>query len=249
MGLLGRSLPFDRDRILQEAARAKARRKQKRAVSLYRRVLALEPANAELHAKIAPLLAATGQSFDAWISFRTAARNFVRQGEIERALATFSEATQWLPREVEAWAELADLRRQQGEGREAKQTLLEGFRYFTTGWLRPCAIYLLRRAREIDPWDLDTVIELALLLVQTRQREEATALLEALAMRAEGHDLVRVRAAQLRVAPSLFHAWLWYSALRARRAALPDPEPDEEPEEFAPLADVVELRALPRDRS
>lgn len=209
-------MPYDRDRILQEAARAKARRKRHRAIALYRRVLALEPANAELHARIAPLLAATGQSFDAWISFRTAARAHVRQGETERALALLAEATQWLPREVEAWCELADLQRQQGDGREAKQTLLEGFRYFTTGWLRPCAIHLLRRAREIDPWDLDGVIELAVLLAQTRQREEATALLEALALRAQGRDLFRVRAAQFRIAPSLFHAWLWYSAARSR---------------------------------
>ncbi len=266
MALFGRNVPYDRDRILQEAARAKARRKRQHAIALYRRVLALEPANADLHAKIAPLLAATGQSFDAWVSFRTAARTHVRQGEPERALAIFAEATQWLPREVEAWAELADLQRQQGDGREAKQTLLEGFRYFTTGWLRPCAIHLLRRAREIDPWDLDTVIELAVLLAQTRQREEATALLEALALRAQGRDLVRVRGAQFRVAPSLFHAWLWYSAARSR-APLESETENEGADEFEPpavprhtppshglgafepLADVVELRSgLTRER-
>ena len=48
---------YDRARILEEAARARARNKRWRAIELYRWILAVEPNNADLHAKLAPLLA------------------------------------------------------------------------------------------------------------------------------------------------------------------------------------------------
>jgi hypothetical protein len=60
-----RQIAYDRTRILEEAARARARRKRARAIELYRWVLAIEPQNALLHAKLAPLLAEAGEHFDA----------------------------------------------------------------------------------------------------------------------------------------------------------------------------------------
>jgi thioredoxin-like negative regulator of GroEL len=240
MKWFARQLPYDRDRILQEAARAKGAGKTQRAIDLYRRVLAVEPANPDLHAKIAPLLAATQQGFEAWVSYRTAARAFVSQGELERGRALFAEATKWLPREPETWVELANLLRQQGDGREAKQVLLEGSRYFTAPYLRPCGIYLLRRAREIDPSDLDVQLELAVLLARAKQRDEARALVANAEGRAGGPDLLRLRAARLRVAPSLWSAWLWYRALRNREPEPPDPDEQN--------GDVIELRVVQRER-
>ena len=74
-----RGRPYDRARILAGAERARRRGRVARAVALYRRVLAQEPENADLHRKLAPLLAATGQRFDAWQSFRVAARDLMRQ--------------------------------------------------------------------------------------------------------------------------------------------------------------------------
>ncbi len=241
MRWFARHVPYDRDRILQEAARARGAGKNQRAVDLYRRVLAVEPANPDLHAKIAPLLAATQQGFEAWTSYRTAARAFVSNGELERGRALFAEATRWLPREPETWVELAHLLRQQGEAREAKQTLLEGSRYFGATFLRPCGIYLLRRAREIDPADIDVQLELAILLARARQREEARALVADAEARAVGPELVRVRAARFRVSPGPWSAWLWYRALRSRE---PDPEPDSDEQG----GDVIELRVLQGER-
>ncbi len=242
MRWIARQLPYDRDRILQEAARAKGAGKAQRAVDLYRRVLAVEPANPDLHAKLAPLLALVQQGFEAWISFRTAARAFVSQGELERGRALFAEATKWLPREPETWVELANLQRQQGDAREAKQTLLEGSRCFVAPFLRPCGIYLLRRAREIDPADLDVQLELAVLLARSKQREEARALVANAEARALGPDLLRVRAARLRVSPGLWSAWLWYRALRGREAEPPEPETDDQ------TGEVIELRVVQGDR-
>ena len=68
-------LPYDRQRILEEAARERARNRRRRAIALYRSVLAVERTSADLHAKLAPLLAETGQSFDAWQSYRAVAND------------------------------------------------------------------------------------------------------------------------------------------------------------------------------
>ena len=60
MGLLRRGREFDRSELLEAAARARTRGRPRRAIALYRRVLAREPRSMDLHARLAPLLAETG---------------------------------------------------------------------------------------------------------------------------------------------------------------------------------------------
>ncbi len=207
--MLSRNRGYDRSRLLDSAARARARKKRGLAIELYRWVLAVEPQNASLHAKLAPLLAETGQHFDAWMSFRATARACLREGLTEKALAVYREAALYLPREFEAWQAIARLQRKRGRDRDAIETLLEGSRHFRTRWLKPQAIYLLRRARDIDSWDFETVIELARLLALTDQRAEGRILLDGLIARSQGHRLRRARAARFRLDPTPRHAWHW----------------------------------------
>ncbi len=220
------SEPYDRARILDAAARARAKKKRARAIALYRQALAFEPKSVELHAKLAPLLAETGQHFDAWCSFRAVARSCLQAGHADRALAVYREATLYLPREVEAWQAVARIQIKAGRRREALETLLEGSRNFHTRWLGAQAIYLLRRAREIDAWDFEVVLELALLLAASEQRAEARLLLDGLAERCTGDRLQRVRAAQVRVSPGPGAAWRWLCELFRGRAAFAPPVPE-----------------------
>ena len=227
---------YDRTRILEEAARARARRKRSKAIELYRWVLSLEPQNAALHAKLAPLLAEAGESFEAWVCFRTAARACLREGLADKALAIYQEAALYVPHEHQAWQAVAQLQRKRGRNREALETLLEGSRRFRSRWLRPYAIYLLRRAREIDPWDFECVLELAGLLTASGQRHEARLLLDELTERAAGHRLRDVRAAQVRLDPGPRSAWLWLRAVLRPDSLLP-PEP-----RVVTTSEVVPLR-------
>lgn len=207
MSLRRTSQQYDRQRLLEAAGQARARNKRRKAISLYRWVLAVERNNAELHAKLAPLLAETGQDFDAWISFRTSAQAALREGREDKALAVYREASQHLPREIEAWQSLARILAKRGEEEEAVEVLLEGSRSFRSPYLRPQAIHLLRRARAISPWHFETVLELASLLRSTQQREEARLLLDGLAHRSKGRYLQRVRRAELRLDPGLVSLW------------------------------------------
>ena len=209
---------YDRKKILQAAARAHAKKRSRKAISLYRRVLAVEPGNGELHARIAPLLARRRQRFDAWLSFRAAAQGMLRDGSPERAMAVFTEAVRDLPDEVESWVSLARLQRNQGQAQLAVKTLTRGLRHFRSRRQRSQAVYLLRQVREIEPWNLDAVLELARRLGRMDQRDEAGMLLCTLASRVSGRRLRRVRRAQWRLRPTLGHSWLVIKAVFSAEA-------------------------------
>lgn len=230
MALFGNNHTYDRRRVLEEAARARARNKRRKAIALYRWVLAVEPNNAELHVKLAPLLAETGQRFDAWLSYRSTARAALRDGREDKAMAIYREATERLPREMQAWQGLAHLLAKQGDEAEAIAVLLEGSRQLRTNFLRPEAIYLLRRARAIETWHFDAVFELARHLIRADQRNESRLLLEGLAERSGGERLRRVRGAQFRLDLTLVAAWRWL-----RSAVRPEEEPAPTPRGVVPL--------------
>ena len=236
---LRRPVVTDRQEILIEAARERARNRRRRAIALYRSVLAVERNNAELHAKLAPLLAETGQSFDAWQSYRAVGNDALREGREDRALGIYREATQLLPREIEAWQSLARLLCKRGEESEAVEVLVEGSRQFRSPYLCPQAIHLLRRARSVEPWNAVVVLELARHLGRSDQQDEARIQRHERAERSSGPLLRKVRAAELAVDPGPARAWQWLRSWRAPERA--DPEEAERPP-----SEVVPLRAVRR---
>jgi tetratricopeptide (TPR) repeat protein len=233
MSWLRRRSGYDRATLLDAAARARSRKKRPLAIELYRRVLAVEPHNPELHTKLAPLLAETGQNFDAWQSFRAVARGHLREGHVDRALAVYRDAALYLPQEIQAWQAVARLQHRSGRQQEARETLLEASRNFRTRWLRPQAIVLLRRARDFDAWDFEIVLELARLLASDDQGLEAAMLLDGLVERSRGHRLQRVRATQLRYRPRFATLWSWLRAALQRRDPGTGIQPTGEPQRRA----------------
>jgi len=218
LGLIRRRVEYDRKWLLAQAEKARIRGRRRRAISFYRRVLAAEPHNGQLHARIAPLLAATGKRFDAWQSYRQAAQAQLTNKSYEEAAALYREATTTLPLQFEAWECLAKLESSRGRADRALGALLEGRSKFRAKRRRPQAIALLREARAIEPWRVDVVLDLAKLLRRSGQTPEAQWILGQLAERTEGRDLRRVRGAQWRIEPSLKHSWRWI------RAALASPK-------------------------
>lgn len=235
---LFRRPPYDRARILDAATRAVARRKKRQAIDLYRQILVVEPQNVELHWKLAPLLADTRQRFDAFRSYQTVAERFLSGGVTERALAVYREATRHLPKEVRAWEAVARLQRRAGRSEDAIDTLLEGSVNLRKRKHRPEAIHLLRGAREIDEWNFQVVLSLALLLDRSRQPREAEMLLDGLADRVLGRRLRRVRAIQVRRSPTPAACWRWLRQLFADEEPPPKqpaPKPQDPPANLVPL--------------
>ena len=100
-------------------------------------------------------------------------------------------------------------------GREdaAFETLLDGRTHFRHPRSRAQAVALLARARAIEPWDPEIVLDLAKLYARGDQTEAALDLLAAVAQRVHGPTLRRVRAQQWRITLSMRYALLWCRAL------------------------------------
>jgi tetratricopeptide (TPR) repeat protein len=212
MPLLRRSKPYDRKALLAQATRARQKGKVRKAIDLYGKILAVEPENAELHRRIAPLLATNRQSDEAWRSYQKAVENLAKAGFLEQAAGVLREACERLPREPQTWQRLADIQQERHRPMDALKVLLEGRRHFRRRKDRGQAIALLRRARKLAPNDFTTNHDRAGLLAREGARQPALRILEELAAVLHGSQLRRVRGRQLALSPSPGLAWLWLRA-------------------------------------
>ncbi len=219
---------YDRRELLAEANRARNRGRDRRVIAVYRRILLEEPRNVEVALRAAPLLAHSGEGFEAWQLFRSAAKELFRARRYEACLGVFRDACRCIPHEFDAWRLRAELEIKLGREEAAYETLLEGRRQFSRPRERAQAIALLVRARAIEPWDPDVALDMAGLYTRTDQVGVALELLESLARRSTARQLRRVRWMQLRITLSFRHAWLWL------RAVLGEPQPNDSKQSLAP---------------
>lgn len=202
----GRKPVYDRSRILSQAGRARGRGRARKAIALYRRVLDHEPQNAEVHRRIAPLLASTRQGAEAWASYQTAVDGLTSRGFLDQAAGVLREACAKLrgagETQCAVWERLADVELERGRPADARAVLLEGSRRLRSRRERPEAVRLLLRARKLDRTDFPVNYELAGLLARCGARSHALRILEELARTTRGRRLRRLRGRQLRLAPS-----------------------------------------------
>lgn len=217
MPFVHRRRPYDRVRILKEAEQARSARRVRRAIALYRRVLAVEPRNPELHFKIAPLLARTGARFDARQSFERAAQACRESGAGDREIAVYREAVQHLPRDFSIWRAIADAESRAQRPARARDALLEGRARMLGRRRRAEAIELLRAALEVAPDDHEITLDLARELARSGQSAEARFLLARVKEVARGRTGRRVLGLAWRLDPSLSHSLAWLRAAWSAR--------------------------------
>jgi tetratricopeptide (TPR) repeat protein len=207
---------FVRREVVAAADLARARGRRGKAIAGYRRALEVDPEDLAVHAKIAPLLAVSGEREAALRSFRSAADGQARAGFHERALALFIHASEHYPDEEGLWPEIARLHLQRGRRAEAVSALTAG------GWrlslLRrfEVAERVLRLAVQLDPEDADAQVILARALARAGRRGEALRLLEAIAARVGGRRRTAVHGVMFRVAPSPRRLWTWVRGMGGR---------------------------------
>jgi tetratricopeptide (TPR) repeat protein len=198
---------YDRARVLKRAAVAQRKRKKKKALALYKQVLADEPDNADLHRRVAALLASTGQLVAALASYRKASEQLVRKGFDEQAIGLLRSAVEALPREPFVCRSLAALEVKRGRTPDALEVLLQGAGRLRRRRHRPGAIQLLSDAYRIDPRNFPTTYALAGLLGRGGRRMKALRLLDEVAAGVSRKRLRQVRARQFRISPTPIRAW------------------------------------------
>ncbi len=209
--------PFNRTEELAAADVARARGRRKQAIAGYRRVLEANPEDLTVHAKIAPLLAATGDRDGALVSFRRAADGQAKAGFHERALSLFIQAAEHYPDEEALWPEIARLHLQRGRRAEAVAALTQGGWRLHLARQYPVAERVLRLALQFEPHDADAIAILARTVRAAGRREEAVELLKDLAARVHGRRLAAVRGIIFRVDPTFGNLWGWIEAFFGRR--------------------------------
>ena len=210
---------YDRRRIMLDAQRAEKARRLRRAVRLYRRVLAAEPRAYEIHRRIAPLLAERGESRAAWRSYRHVAEGLIRERELVDASRLLEDATVRIPSEAGAWAMRASTLARRGRTPEARHVLLEGRSHCRGRKGRRHAIALLTRALKLAPGDLTTAVDLAECLCRTRRRSDALRVLAAVEVDACPPDTaLRILAVRARARPNIGNVWRWLCARRSAPA-------------------------------
>ncbi len=222
MPLFSRRIPYDRKRILERATRLEASWRWRSALALYRQVLAAEPHDPELHARIAPLLAKSRRHYEARESFRAATAGFRRLEDEQRLEATLHAASRALPRDPDVARERARFERSLGRQDQAMRHLVRVSDRIARR-RRGEAIILLRDANEIESRHPEILLRLSRLLFRDGQPAEALFWLEQLDGRVSGDRLIRARRLRFRIDPTFGNLWSWIrtgrdeSAVRGRR--------------------------------
>jgi Tfp pilus assembly protein PilF len=191
--------------ILEAAEDARRRGRVRKAINGYRRALALDPNDATIHARLAPLLARKGKLQEALASFMAAAKGETDRGFFDKAIGLYQHAVRYLPHEPALWAEMAELHVKRERFADAIRVLMEG-----APRVRPAqAVGLLRRAHELDAYHVEVTIALARALRKSGQRKQARELLEALAILADGK---LVRGALFKAHPTPVTFWRWLAS-------------------------------------
>jgi tetratricopeptide (TPR) repeat protein len=216
VSFLSRRIPYDRKRMLERAIVLENGWRWRKALALYRQILAAEPGCVEIHARTAPLLARSGRTFESWESFKVAAAALGKVGDEVSERKTLRAAARALPTCAEACRALARIERARDRSDAALRILQNGSDRLSRRGKRGEAIVLLRDAREVEFWNPAVVLALCRLLKRDGQSAEALFLLDQLEERVGEEEQRVVRFLQWRIEPSLRHTWRWLTAARTR---------------------------------
>jgi Tfp pilus assembly protein PilF len=207
-----RKKKLDRTELLSQADRYRSQGRRKRAITLYQLLLKQDPTDLNVHGKVAPLLVAEGKQAEAMVSFRAAAAGHAAAGFADRGIAVLKQAAEVLPEDESLWTEVANLHVLRGRRADAVAVLTEGGERLLRTRFRPIGAKLLRRALELEAWNVKATLLLAKTLTRERRREEAVALLDGLARRVGGVARRQARGLSFRLHPSPARLWRWLTS-------------------------------------
>ena len=203
---------IDRSQVLSAADQLRVKGKYAKAVEEYRKVLLLDANDADVLAKIAPLLVKLDKREEAMRDFRLAAGIYIKRGFVDRAIALYVQASAAFPKEAQLWETVGQLHQERGRKAEGIKALIAGAAHFKGKKGRPTALKLLRQALGYDELHIDASVGLARLLKADGEAGAARKLLDELAARIRGPARKRLLGARLRLFPGPGSLWRWLRA-------------------------------------
>lgn len=222
MAFWNRKAVYDRTRVLEAAEKARSRKRTGKAISEYKKILAVDPDDAHVNGRVAPLLFKQGKKDEAAQAFARAARVLDEKGFADKALAVYVQAASHFPLDEKLWSQAASMSVERGRRGDAVKYLVQGAGHLDRSRdHRQQAVVLLERALALDPYHLSATLALARVLGRTGRKKDALARLENLVSQAGGAGLKQVRAAQFRLSPTPASLWRWLTAGRVKRLPAP----------------------------
>jgi tetratricopeptide (TPR) repeat protein len=206
---------YDRATVLDKADRARGRGSIRKAIRGYGTILQHDPADHQVHARVAPLFARTRRWDEARKSFDAAGEGFLKQGFADKAIAVWTAAAQHFPEDVEYWERIANEQLRRGKRVDAVQALMDGRARLRDRKQRSLAVLLLRQVLAVDAFHFEATIDLCSLLRREggSGKAEAERLLRCLERWVTHRPMRRrLRMAQLKLAPSFSRAMAWATA-------------------------------------
>lgn len=212
-----RRRPLDRNELVAQANKARARGRIKKAIAGYRKALEIAPNDLAVHASLAPLLARRGEKAESMASFALAADGQLKLGFIDRAVSLRRQAADTFPEEVPLWHELTRVYLMRDRRADAVSALLSGgHRLLRTRQLE-AGLDVTQRALELEPRHVQASLLLAKLLAKSRRKAEALRVLDELDPRTGGATLRRARRLAFRLSPTPRRLWRWMKAGLGKR--------------------------------
>jgi tetratricopeptide (TPR) repeat protein len=210
---------FNRNQLLRDANDARAKGKRKRAVELYKAILARDPEDFEVHHKLAQILAEAGDLDAAKASFHAAAEGYHKKGFSDRAIALFHQTVEHVPEDVDAWLRIAELYVVRLKKADAQKTLGDARKIFKKKRHMAHAARVLKAAMFLEPNRIDLVIDAAQVEKRRGDKARAVEILDEKIAQANSFDRRVLRKAMFFITPSLGNLFRWM------RNAPPPPSP------------------------
>jgi predicted Zn-dependent protease len=201
---------YDRSSTYEAAEKARSRGRVRKAIAEYQKILAVDPSDPQVNARLAPLLVKVKRHGEAATAFETSAAAFIEKGFSDKALAVYVHAADHFPLDDRLWLRISELAVARGRKADGVKALQKGAAQLVrrrTHLAR--GIVLLERAMQLEPAHPEVTIGLARALRRDGRKREGLAQLDALAAQLAGPARKRVLLARFWLSPNPAALWRW----------------------------------------
>ena len=213
----GDTAPYDRNEILRMAEQYRSKRRIRKAVREYEKILSVDPLDIDVHIRIAPLYIRAGRKDQARASLRRVIAWYEKQGFADKAIATLRLALTVDRRDLAAHLNLADQYLDKDHAGDARKVLDTARKTFRGSRYLKEALAVEEKILLLAPYDFRAQVSLVRLLWRSGKRREALERLRRMekdwARRGNTLYWRKSRRLHFRLSPSLSTGWGYFLSL------------------------------------